>query len=108
MQLITFPFRLHGSIYGIRNYMKVLQLTYKLVCCLLQGFSGLLRLSAWLLKRAASHKYGTRQTQVLAQREAQQRMEEFLSIAGHELKTPLTSIKGNIQLVQRRIKSSTN
>lgn len=88
--------------------MKVLQLTYKLVCCLLQGFSGLLRLSAWLLKRATTHQYGRRQTQALAQREAQQRMEEFLSIAGHELKTPLTSIKGNIQLVQRRIKSSTN
>jgi signal transduction histidine kinase len=32
-----------------------------------------------------------------------ERMYEFLSIAGHELKTPLTSIKGNIQLLQRRM-----
>jgi signal transduction histidine kinase len=30
-------------------------------------------------------------------------MDEFLAIAGHELKTPLTSIKGNIQLAQLRL-----
>lgn len=43
-------------------------------------------------------------TQVLAHQEAQYRMSEFLSIAGHELKTPLTSIKGNIQLLVRRLR----
>ena len=37
------------------------------------------------------------------QAEINERMYEFLSIAGHELKTPLTSIKGNIQLLQRRM-----
>lgn len=47
-------------------------------------------------------------THVLARQEAQYRMNEFLSIAGHELKTPLTSIKGNIQLLVRRLKSTTN
>lgn len=39
-----------------------------------------------------------------AQREAQQRMNEFLSLASHDLKTPLTSVKGNIQLMVRRLK----
>lgn len=33
-----------------------------------------------------------------ALREANRRMEEFLSIAGHELRTPLTSVLGNVQL----------
>jgi PAS domain S-box-containing protein len=39
----------------------------------------------------------------LALREANRRMDEFLGVAGHEMRTPLTSIKVNLQLVQRRI-----
>jgi signal transduction histidine kinase len=41
---------------------------------------------------------------ILAQQEARYRMNEFLSVASHELKTPLTSIKGNIQLLMRYFK----
>jgi signal transduction histidine kinase len=52
-----------------------------------------------LRKQAEAH------TDELAQREAQRRMNEFLNIASHELKTPLTSIKGNLQLMGRRLKS---
>ena len=33
-------------------------------------------------------------------------MDEFLGIASHELKTPLTSIKGYVQLMARRLKNS--
>ena len=36
----------------------------------------------------------------LAQRELVGRQDEFLSVASHELKTPLTSIKANVQLAQ--------
>lgn len=50
-------------------------------------------------------KQAEAQTDELAQREAQRRMNEFLNIASHELKTPLTSIKGNLQLMGRRLKS---
>src|SRR5579885_1540509 len=39
----------------------------------------------------------------LALREANRRMEEFLSIASHELRTPLTTIKGNTQLAIRQM-----
>src|SRR6266567_6393356 len=46
------------------------------------------------------------QTKARARYEAQQQLSEFLTIAGHEMKTPLTSIKGNIQLMGRRIKNS--
>jgi signal transduction histidine kinase len=39
----------------------------------------------------------------LALREANRRMDEFLGIAGHEMRTPLTASLGYIQLVQRRL-----
>jgi PAS domain S-box-containing protein len=42
----------------------------------------------------------------LALRAANRRMEEFLGMVSHELKTPLTSIKGNTQLALRQLKSS--
>lgn len=35
--------------------------------------------------------------------EASRRMDEFLGLAGHEMRTPLTSVGGNIQLAQRRL-----
>ncbi len=44
----------------------------------------------------------------LALREANQRMDEFMGIASHELKTPLTTIKGYVQLIARRLKNSSN
>jgi signal transduction histidine kinase len=38
-----------------------------------------------------------------AMRLANQRMEEFLGVVSHELKTPLTSLVGNVQLMARRV-----
>jgi signal transduction histidine kinase len=43
------------------------------------------------------------QANALALREANRRMDEFLSILSHELKTPLTSLRGNLQLMARRL-----
>jgi signal transduction histidine kinase len=39
----------------------------------------------------------------LARQEMDRLINEFLNLASHELNTPLTSIKGNIQLAQRRL-----
>ncbi|SKB39666.1 sensor histidine kinase [Daejeonella lutea] len=39
---------------------------------------------------------------ITERREIEQRKEDFISIASHEMKTPLTSIKGNIQLLERK------
>ncbi len=46
------------------------------------------------------------QANELALLEANRRMDEFMGIASHELKTPLTTIKGYVQLVARRLKNS--
>jgi len=42
----------------------------------------------------------------LALREANRRMDEFLGIASHELKTPLTGLRMGIQLAERRLHRS--
>ncbi len=42
----------------------------------------------------------------LALAEATRRMDEFLSIASHELKTPLTSMKATLQVAARRLRRS--
>lgn len=41
----------------------------------------------------------------IALREANRRMDEFLSVASHELRTPLTTIRANVQLAERRLHS---
>ncbi len=43
------------------------------------------------------------QANALALRQANQRMDEFLGLASHELKTPLSTLSGNIQLMERRL-----
>jgi PAS domain S-box-containing protein len=43
---------------------------------------------------------------ITERREIEQRKEDFISIASHEMKTPLTSIKGNLQLLQRKAKQN--
>lgn len=43
----------------------------------------------------------------LALREANRRMDEFLSIASHELRSPLTTVKANVQYAARQLRSIT-
>lgn len=65
------------------------------------------RLSALVIERERllRERADARATE-LALREANRRMDEFLGMTSHELKTPLTSIKGNTQLTVRQLKYS--
>ena len=83
----------------IHEVMRTLPLSIK------RGFATLTHLLILLIGyKIAMRKREERRIKNLAQREAHHRMNEFLGIASHELKTPLTGIKGNVQLVQRRLK----
>ena len=43
------------------------------------------------------------QARELALRDANRLMDEFIAIAGHEIRTPLTTIKGSVQLAKRQL-----
>ncbi|HET8911280.1 MAG TPA: PAS domain S-box protein [Ktedonobacteraceae bacterium] len=44
---------------------------------------------------------------ITARKEIEQQKDIFISVAGHELRTPLAGIKGNLQLVKRRVRRYT-
>ncbi len=62
------------------------------------------KLEALVVERARLlHEREESRARELALRQANERMDAFLGIASHELKTPITSIKAGIQLAQRRL-----
>jgi signal transduction histidine kinase len=66
------------------------------------------KLAALVLERERLQEERTRtQAQVLALQEANRRMDEFLGIAAHELRTPVTVIKANLQLLSRQFAPDT-
>ncbi len=65
---------------------------------------GVARLAALVLERERLlRESADDRVRVLALERANARMDEFLGVASHELKTPLTTIKANIQLTERRL-----
>jgi len=51
-----------------------------------------------------AHAMEERDTLLQTLLQTNQRLDEFLAFASHELKTPLTSVGGNIQVAERRLK----
>jgi signal transduction histidine kinase len=66
---------------------------------------GVARLAALVLERERLLREAAEvRGRALALERASARMDEFLGIASHELKTPLTTIKANVQLTDRRLR----
>lgn len=65
---------------------------------------GCLKLASLLLEQEVLMKYKPEAyLQAIVHQEVQARMNEVISVLGHNIKTPLTSMKGNIQLMRRRL-----
>jgi PAS domain S-box-containing protein len=66
--------------------------------------SALGQLAALVIERERFlHEREESRASVLALREANRRMDEFLGIAAHELRTPLTTLLGSVHLLKRRL-----
>lgn len=54
--------------------------------------------------RALNEMQTALRAEIETRKEAERKKDEFISVASHELKTPMTSIKGYIQLLERSLK----
>lgn len=72
-----------------------------LVAC---GIIGVIASGAERARRRAVDANTAAQARLLALRETNARTDEFLSIASHELRSPLTSLKAALQLGKRRLR----
>ena len=83
----------------IRTLFKIVYICYKIV----------LKVSLLLLgQEIMVRKMKEDHLRIIAKQEAQARMNDFINIISHDIKTPLTSIKGNIQLMGWRLKDHSN
>jgi signal transduction histidine kinase len=55
-------------------------------------------------RRADEQARAKAQAELYVLQEINRQMDEFISIAGHEFRTPLTTLKANLQLVARRLR----
>jgi signal transduction histidine kinase len=85
----------------IRNHPTFTPAEKELVQAAVRLMALVLERDQLLRERAAA------QARALASEETARRMDEFLGIASHELKNPLTSIKTNVDLARRRLNAAT-
>ncbi|HEX8994708.1 MAG TPA: HAMP domain-containing sensor histidine kinase [Ktedonobacterales bacterium] len=97
LEVVVLPYATHVSLWHFTNLIEV------------TGFvvaGGLISVFASGTERArrrAVTDSAESHTREVALRETNERADEFLSIASHELRSPLTSLKAALQLAQRRL-----
>lgn len=90
---------------GVRNATITIALATVVELALLVLTTALIGRSLAAHAAAAAARRRALEQEAELLRAANQRMDEFLSIVTHELRSPLTAIKGNVQLAARRVRT---
>ncbi len=98
LETFVLPATVGGDLSRPINLMEALIF---LVAC---GVIGVIASSTERARRRAVDANTAAQARLLALRETNARTDEFLSIASHELRSPLTSLKAALQLGKRRLR----
>jgi signal transduction histidine kinase len=97
------PIRLGEVLVGVISLNHVDSL-YEYTSADLALAQGTARLAGLVIERERLlRERAEAQARALASLQANQHMDTFLGMVGHELKTPLTAVKGNLQIVKRRL-----
>ena len=87
----------HGGVHRTGDIMEIL------VCLGVGATISVVASGTEQARRRAVHDHAAARARELALAETNARTDEFLSIASHELRSPLTSLKAAIQLGERRL-----
>ena len=98
LELLVLPMTTHGD--GTRAATVVEILIFMVVGALIGVFAS----GTEQARRRAVSDHAAMEARELALRETNARTDEFLSIASHELRSPLTSLKAALQLGKRRLR----
>jgi PAS domain S-box-containing protein len=102
-QAMVVPIRLGEVLVGVISLNHVDSL-YEYTSADLALAQGTARLAGLVIERERLlRERAEAQARALAALQANQHMDTFLGMVGHELKTPLTAVKGNLQIVKRRL-----
>ncbi len=98
LEAIVLPYSTHVSIWNTGNLLEVA------ACLIVGALISVFASSTERARRRAVTDSTESQARELALREMNARADEFLSIASHELRSPLTNLKAALQLAQRRLR----
>lgn len=98
LETLVLPMTTHGGLTRIGDLVEIA------VCLVVGAFISIFASSAERARRRAVTDHMAAQARELALSEMNARTDEFLSIASHELRSPLTSLKAAVQLAQRRLR----
>jgi signal transduction histidine kinase len=101
LEVVVLPMTARGSAAHAGDVLEIV------VCLVVGALISIFASGTEQARRRAVNDHAVIEARELALRETNARTDEFLSIASHELRSPLTSLKAALQLGQRRLRRMT-